>query len=97
MIGLRVHCEQGLISKLNAQTAVHYRVLAHLHSAPQLLEASLKFLVSRKTVVGSRSEWKELMKTYPDLHPQNGRLTMCRFNRLDCNSLSFYPDMATPL
>jgi speckle-type POZ protein len=65
--GLRVLCEQSLIAKLNMQKIVHYLVLAHLHSAPKLLEASLKFLVSHKTEVWSRSEWKELMKTYPDL------------------------------
>ena len=60
-------CEHSLIAKLNLQTAVHYLVVAHLYTAPQLLEASLKFLVSHKTEVWSRSEWKELMKTYPDL------------------------------
>ena len=60
-------CEQSLIAKLNVQTVVHYLVVAHLYTAPQLLEASLKFLVSRKMEVWPRSEWKELMKTYPDL------------------------------
>jgi speckle-type POZ protein len=60
-------CEQSLITKLNVQTVVHYLVVAHLYTAPQLLEASLKFLVSYKTVVWTRPEWKELMKTYPDL------------------------------
>ena len=65
--GLMYFCEQSLISKLNIQQVVHYLVLAHLHSALQLLEASLKFMVSHKTQVWSRPEWKELMKTYPDL------------------------------
>jgi speckle-type POZ protein len=60
-------CEQSLISKLKLETVVHYLVVAHLYTAPQLLEASLKFLVSRKTEVWTRPEWKELMKTYPDL------------------------------
>ena len=60
-------CEHSLIAKLNVQTVVHYLVVAHLYTAPQLLEASLKFLVSRKMEVWPRSEWKELMKTYPDL------------------------------
>ena len=60
-------CEQSLISKLNLESVIHCLVVAHLHSAPQLLEASLKFLVSRKTEIWRRPEWKELMKTYPDL------------------------------
>ena len=60
-------CEQSLIAKLNLETVVHFLVVAHLYTAPQLLEASLKFLASRKTEVWTRSEWKELMKTYPDL------------------------------
>ena len=64
---LRDICERSLISKLNSQTIVHHLVLAHLHSAPHLLEASLKFLVAHKTEVWTHSEWKDLMKTYPDL------------------------------
>ena len=60
-------CEQSLIAKLNVQTVVHNLVVAHLYTAPQLLEASLKLLVTRKTEVWPRPEWKELMKTYPDL------------------------------
>jgi speckle-type POZ protein len=60
-------CEQSLIAKLNVQTVVHYLVVAHLYTAPQLLEASLKFLMSYKSEVWPRPEWKELMKTYPDL------------------------------
>ena len=60
-------CEQSLIGKLKLETVVSNLVLAHLYTAPQLLEASLKFLVSRKTEVWIRPEWKELMKTYPDL------------------------------
>jgi len=60
-------CEQSLIARLKLETAVPNLVLAHLYTAPQLLEASLKFLVSRKTEVWLRPEWKELMKNYPDL------------------------------
>jgi hypothetical protein len=60
-------CEQTLIGKLNMQTVVHYLVMAHLYTAPQLLEASLKCLVKHKKKVWTRPEWKELMKSYPDL------------------------------
>jgi speckle-type POZ protein len=64
---LKNYCEQSLIAKLSLETVIHYLVVAHLYTAPQLLEASLKFLVSRKTEVWPRPEWKELMKTYPEL------------------------------
>jgi speckle-type POZ protein len=60
-------CEQSLMSKLNVQTVVHYLVLAHLHSAAPLLEASLKFLVTYKMEVSARPEWKRLIQSYPDL------------------------------
>ena len=40
-------CEQSLIAKLNMQTIIRCLVVAHLYNAPQLLEASLKFLVSQ--------------------------------------------------
>jgi speckle-type POZ protein len=60
-------CEQSLIRKLTIQTVVHYLVLAHLYTAPQLLEASLKFLVEHKKEISTRPEWKELIQNYPDL------------------------------
>ena len=65
--GLMDLCEQNLIKKLNMQTIFHYLVLAHQHTAPQLLEASIKFLVEHKNEVWDRPEWKDLMKSYPDL------------------------------
>ena len=65
--GLRYFCEQNLISKLNVQDVAHYLVLAHLQSAPQLLEASLKFLEEHKKEIVDRAEWKQLNKNYPDL------------------------------
>ena len=60
-------CEQSLIVKLTIQTVVHYLVLAHLYTAPQLLEASFEFLVSHKKEISTRPEWKELIKSYHDL------------------------------
>ena len=65
--GLKDLCEQNLIKKLNMQTVFNFLVVSYLHSAPHLLEASLKFLVSHKREVWPRSEWKELNKSYPDL------------------------------
>jgi speckle-type POZ protein len=60
-------CEQSLIKTLNLESVLHYLVLSHLYTAPQLLEASLKFLKVRKKEVWLRAEWKELNKSYPDL------------------------------
>ena len=55
-----------MLAHLHSPPSVHnYLALAHLHSASQLLEASLKFLVSYKAEVWTRSEWKDLMKTDP--------------------------------
>ena len=62
--GLMDLCEQSLIKKLKMQMIFHFLVVAYLHSAPQLKEASLKFLVSHKREVWIRSEWRELTKTY---------------------------------
>jgi speckle-type POZ protein len=71
-------CEQSLISKLNMQKVVHYLVLAHLHSALQLLEASFKFLVSHKTEMWTRPEWKgteqELYRSFLFSFSPNGCL-----------------------
>ena len=64
---LKNFCEQSLISKLNVQTAVHYLVVAHLRTAPLLLEASLEFLVEHKKEVRTRPEWNELLNNHPDL------------------------------
>jgi hypothetical protein len=55
----------SLIMESTIQTVVHYLVLAHLYTAPQLLEASLKFLVSRK--ISTRPKWKELIQSYSDI------------------------------
>jgi speckle-type POZ protein len=61
-------CEQRLIKKLNnVKTVVHYLVLAHLYTAPQLLEASMMLMEIHKNEVKACPEWKELNKNYPDL------------------------------
>ncbi len=44
-------CEQSPIKKMKLETVVCNLVLAHLYTAPQLSEASRKFLASRKTNV----------------------------------------------
>ena len=61
------YCEQRLIKKLNVEAVVHYLVLAHLYNAPQLLEASLMLMETKKNEVKLLPEWKELIKNYPEL------------------------------
>jgi BTB/POZ domain len=60
-------CEQSLRWKVNLENVVHYLVLAHLHSAPQLLEVSLKILEANKEDIWPLPEWKQLILNYPDL------------------------------
>jgi speckle-type POZ protein len=60
-------CEQNLMKNLNVKSVVHYLVLAHLYTAPQLLEASLMLMEIHKKEVKACPEWKKLMKNYPDL------------------------------
>jgi len=57
--GLVDLCLRSLISKLNLETVVRYLVLAHLYTAPQLLEASLQILEHKKGML-NRVEWKQL-------------------------------------
>jgi speckle-type POZ protein len=64
---LRDLCEQSLISKFKVQEVAHFLVLAHFQSAPQLWEASLKFLEGHKKEIVDRDEWKQLNKNHPDL------------------------------
>jgi len=64
---LKEQCETSLIDKMDVSNAVRRLVLAYLHSAPNLMEASLKCLIKHKDEVWNRNEWKELMKSYQDL------------------------------
>ena len=83
-------CEQSLITKLNMQTVIHYLVVAHLHSAPLLLEVSLKLLEKRNTKVWTRPEWKELNKSYPDLFfSASHRMFVFIMNRMPARFISF--------
>ena len=42
-------------------------VLAHLHSAPKMLKASVEMLLDLKEDVWANPKWKELARCYPDL------------------------------
>jgi speckle-type POZ protein len=67
IVALKDLCEQSLISKLNLETVVRFLAVAHLYTAPLLLEASLKFLEKNKKKVLGRADWKQLNQYYPDL------------------------------
>ena len=65
---LKEECIEILIRKLSVGNAIPILILAHLHSAPKLLQATLLFMSLNGKEVCSRSmEWKQLMKSYPDL------------------------------
>ena len=58
---LKTQCENVLSSRLTITNVVKMLVLAHLHSAPKLLEASLQCITENKSTLWNRTEWKELM------------------------------------
>jgi BTB/POZ domain len=60
-------CEESLRCEVNLKNVIRYLVLAHTHTAPQLLEASLKFLEANKEQIWPLTEWKQLIFSYPDL------------------------------
>ena len=73
--GLKDLCAEQLIQQLDLNNAVRYLVLGHLHSVPQLLEASLQCLEKNKKKLWSRTDWENFAQSYPELFYQvTGRL-----------------------
>jgi uncharacterized protein (DUF2249 family) len=66
--GLKNACERIIISKLSLENVFYFLVIAHLHSAPNLLDASLEYLVLHKNEVQELPEWKELEEKYHNLY-----------------------------
>ena len=64
---LRRECELSLCANLNTFNIIRRLVLSHLHSVDKLFDSCLQYFVANKTVMWNRPEWKELMKTHPDL------------------------------
>lgn len=65
---LKEECIKILIENLNSSNAIPILILAHLHSAPILLQATLSFMsLNGKGVCSHSIAWKQLMKNYPDL------------------------------
>jgi speckle-type POZ protein len=73
--GLKELCTEQLIQQLHLNNAVRYLLLGHLHSVPRLLEASFEYLERNKDELWTRSDWKKLGESYPDLFYQaTGRM-----------------------
>ena len=77
---LKLLSEKCLLSKLKVTNVVRNLVLAHLHIAPQLTEACLKFIAMNNKAMWDQPEWKDLMKSYPDLFFTASHRMMCFLN-----------------
>lgn len=64
---LRKQTLSVMCSRLSIDNVIRYLVIAHLHSAPTLYDACLHFMALHRRTISSRSDWIELVKTYPDL------------------------------
>jgi speckle-type POZ protein len=60
-------CEVILLRYVNLNSAIRYFILANVNDTPDLKEASLSYFVKEKEELWKRNEWKEFMKTHPDL------------------------------
>jgi len=56
-----------LISTLTVDNVIGRVKLSHRHSISRLLEASLNFLVERQEIIREHPEWKQLVKTEPEV------------------------------
>lgn len=71
---LKEECAAMLADKLHLDNVVRTLVLAHLHSCLDLYQSALDFMAKNALEVCSRADWKELMKSYPDVCFQATRL-----------------------
>ncbi|UYV63478.1 SPOPL [Cordylochernes scorpioides] len=63
---LKIQCEKELITEVKIYTVTQILILAHIHSANQLKEYSIKFFKIHAADVVKTSEWKA-MESYPQL------------------------------
>ena len=61
---LRDWCGAAMSKKLNVEKAVRFLVLAHLHSAKQLEEDCICFMVQKKAVFWKLPEFEKLGEKY---------------------------------
>lgn len=64
---LKQECVENMISQLNIDNAIDKLIWSHLNTVPTLFEASVKYIAERARNFFPRSEWKDLLKSYPDL------------------------------
>jgi tRNA G37 N-methylase Trm5 len=64
---LKDDCESSLSETLSVATAIRRLTMAHVNSAPKLLEAAIKLLVKHKEYVWNFPEWKEMATNHLDL------------------------------
>lgn len=64
---LKHECVDVLLTRLTVDNAVDSLIWSHLHSIPELFEATMKFVASHGHQLCFRPEWTDLMKSYPDL------------------------------
>ena len=64
---LKDWCSSVMSKKMKIDDVIHLLVFAHLHSAGQLQEDCLSFIVKNKAVFWTREDFKQLSKNYSDL------------------------------
>jgi hypothetical protein len=70
-------CASVLMKNLKVENAIETLILAHLHSKPHLLQATLSFMATRgKAIISRAQDWMHLMKNYSELCLQANKLMM---------------------
>ena len=64
---LKEECASHLSQNISIENAARYLVLAHLHNASGLYEATLSFMSKNGKAICSRKDWMEIIKSYPEL------------------------------
>ena len=64
---LKEECASHLSQNISIENAARYLVLAHLHNASGLYEATLSFMSKNGKAICSRKDWMEIIKKYPEL------------------------------
>ena len=73
---LKEECAVILIKNLQVENAARTLVTAHLQSSPKLHQATLSFMSKHGKAICSRSDWMDVIKSYPELCFQATQLMM---------------------
>ena len=71
---LKNWCSSLMSNKLNAENAVRYLVLAHLHLDDKLQTDCINYILKKTTDFFQRQDFKELSRNHPDLFFQVAQL-----------------------